>query len=107
MTGQDFLKKNGVSKTAIFLSCLSATEVSYVNADTGVEYMRGPSNKALMFCCGKWAESQTTNSQLETTPSIASIESIRIALKKERMENGHTCQYSLLGSPVNGSEVKR
>ncbi|HBI1384562.1 TPA: hypothetical protein JI393_RS14365 [Acinetobacter baumannii] len=97
MTGQEFLKKRGASKTAIFLSCLGSKETTHVHGENGTEYQRGPDGMALMLCCKKWMPSQTTNSQLETLPPMVSVASIQAALKKERMLHSTNRQFSLLG----------
>lgn len=98
MTGKEFLKKRGVSRTAVLLTSIVHKDATHYRFDDGAEYQRGTSGKALMLCCGKWIESSTTNSQLETTYGIVSIASVRAALKEHRLQHGHNRQYSLLNS---------
>lgn len=105
MTGQEFLKKRGLNKTVIFLSCMRSQETSHVHGENGTEYKQGPNGRALMLCCDKWVESGRVNSQLETDPHMVSVASIRAAVKRERMNNGHTRQYSLLTPPAGNGEL--
>lgn len=99
MTGQEFLKKRGVSKTAIFLSCLGSKETTHIHGENGTEYQRGPDAYALMLCCGKWETSKRHNKHLETDPLMVSVESIRSSLKAAQINN--KAQYSLL-TPSKG-----
>lgn len=103
MTGKEFLKKRGVNKTVIFLSCMRSKETSHVHGENGTEYKQGPNGKALMFCCDAWIDSERSNSQLETDPGIVSVAQIRAAVKYERLNNGHKRQYSLLTPPESGA----